>query len=370
MRLNFLTDFFSDIGNFFRSGSVLGIDIGTSAIKVVEVGKRGDALTLKNYGIIDTKNYLERQNQALQTSSLKISENDSAYLLGALLKEMKPSARIAVVSLPAFASFLTVLEMPFLSRAETDRAVAFQARQFIPVDVSEVYIEWFRTEEFQDERGNKSQRIMLVGIPKDVTARYKSVFEKARIKPVAFEVESVALVRSLDSRVGTTPVILVDMGAYATNIVVSENGVMKYGGDTDYGGIHLSHALARGLGVSVFRAEELKRRRGLLGSGGEIELSTSMLPFLDVIIQEVRHVKASYERRYGKALDRAILVGGGGNLAGLEKRVEDELGVKTTPPFKFSGLRYPTEIESISVSLTRNLSVAIGLAKKYFSDVA
>jgi len=370
MRINFVTDFFRDIANFFRSGSVLGIDIGTSAIKAVEVFKKGDALRLQNYAILETKSYLERQNRVIQTSSLKISENDGAYLLGALLREMKPSAGIAVASLPAFASFITVLEMPLLSKTETDRAVAFQARQFIPIDVQQVYIEWFRIEEFQDEGGNKSQRIMLLGIPKDIIARYKSVFKAAKIKIAAFEIESLALVRSLAPRADGAPTLIVDIGAYATNIIVSEGDIMRFGGETDYGGVHLSHALSRGLGVSVFRAEELKRRRGLIGSGGEIELSTSMLPFLDVIIQEVRHVKASYERRYGKVPGQAIFAGGGSNLLGLEKYIERELGVKAVFPPKLSGLSYIPEIEPISGPLTRSLGVAIGLAKKYFSDVA
>ncbi len=360
-------DFFRDIGNFFHSGSVLGIDIGTSAIKVVEVSKRGDTLALENYAILETKSYLERSNQAIQTSSLKISESDGAYLLETLLREMRPKAGVAIMSLPAFASFFAVLDMPLLSKIETDKAIAFQARQYIPLDVKEVYLEWFSIEESEDERGNKTQRLMLIGIPKDVIARYRAISKSARIKIVALEIESLALVRALSSYTNS-PTLFVDMGAQATNIMIGKGGVLEYNGQTDYGGVHLTHALAGGLGVSVMRAEELKRRRGLLGSEGEIELSTSMLSFLDVIIQEVRHVATSYERKYGKKIEKILLSGGGGNLQGIEKYVENQLKISVTLPSELAGLSYAPEIKPIEGTLTRELGVAIGLAKKYFSN--
>ena len=78
-------DFFSDIFNFLNAGTVLGVDIGTTSIKVVELSKKKNNFKLVNYGILETKNYLNQPNQVIQTSSLKLvdaySPNNSLAFL-------------------------------------------------------------------------------------------------------------------------------------------------------------------------------------------------------------------------------------------------------------------------------------------------
>ena len=78
MKLN-ISGFLGDIKNFFHGGKVLGIDIGTAAIKVIEVSKKGDRFQLLNYGLLQTKAYLEHPNQAIQTSSLKLPPRRSPF---------------------------------------------------------------------------------------------------------------------------------------------------------------------------------------------------------------------------------------------------------------------------------------------------
>src|SRR3989344_2284521 len=119
--MSFIDDFFGDIRNFFRGGTVLGVDIGTASIKAVELRKTGDRFALKNYGILETRDYLDHPNAAIQTSSLKISEKDAASALRLLLREMKSKTNLAVATLPTFATFTTTLDFPDLPREETEK---------------------------------------------------------------------------------------------------------------------------------------------------------------------------------------------------------------------------------------------------------
>ncbi|MFH0712845.1 MAG: pilus assembly protein PilM, partial [Candidatus Jorgensenbacteria bacterium] len=149
MRLGFF-DFFSDIANFLKAGSVLGVDIGTTSIKMAEVSRKGADFKLVNYGVLETKNYLEHPNQAIQTGSLEIVEREAVNLLNILLHEVKPKTKTVLVSIPVFSSFVVPLEMPLLPASETGKSVGFQAKQYIPLPPSAVSVDWIKVDEFEN----------------------------------------------------------------------------------------------------------------------------------------------------------------------------------------------------------------------------
>jgi Tfp pilus assembly PilM family ATPase len=103
-----------------------------------------------------------------------------------------------------------------------------------------------------------------------------------------------------------------------------------------------------------------------MGSGGETELSTLLAPFLDVIIQECRHVKDVYERRYRRTIERLYLTGGGANLPGIEKYFSEQIALPILLPPPLGGLSYNPELEPIAKNLSNELLVAVGAAQRYF----
>ncbi|MEK7506164.1 MAG: type IV pilus assembly protein PilM [Patescibacteria group bacterium] len=362
--LNPISNFFADISNFFGGRSVLGVDIGTASIKIAELSRKEERPVLTNYGILETKEYLTHSNQVIQSSSLKISEKETAETLKILLREMKTKSRIAVGSIPAFTAFTTMLEMPVLSPEETRKAVEFQAPQYIPLPMSEVILDWVKAGEYDNADRVRYQRIFLIGIPKEIIQRYKTIFREAGLKLVALEMDGLSIIRSLPAE---KPTLFVDLGAETTNIFLSEGADIFYSGQTDYGGIYLTQAIARSLGISVARAEELKRRRGLLSGGAESELSTLTQPFLDVIIQEVNHAKDAYERRYGKKVEKVSLIGGGANLLGITEHFGSQISVPIISQNLFRNVGYDIKLEPVIGKLNNELPVAIGLAERYFT---
>lgn len=366
MKLGIL-DFFQDISNFFRGGTVLGIDIGSASIKITELMKQGERFRLANYGILETKEYLEHPNKALQTNSLAIEEKKTIELLSMLLREVKPKTKLAVMSVPIFVAFSTVLDLPLFSRSETDKIVAFQAQQHVPIPIDQAFVEWFPIEEFESRQGQKYQRVFLVAIPKEALERYKNICKGAGLKLVALEVEAFPLHRVFQNFFTDATTLVVDIGALTTNFLVIGEKKVKYIGQTEYSGVYLTQALSNNLGVSMFRAEELKRRRGLTATGADSELSTLLLPFLDVIIQEARHAKDVYERRYGKKVEKLMLAGGGANLSGVEKYFVKQIGLQLAHHSVLMDTEYPVEIEPIVKSLNNELAISLGLARRYFS---
>lgn len=347
---------------------MLGVDIGTASIKAVELKKMGDRFALRNYGILETRDYLDHPNQAIQTSSLKISERDSASALKLLVREMKPKTNLAVATLPVFASFTTTLDFPELPPAETEKAIHFQAGQYIPLPISEVSLEWRRVGEYVDKEGKKHQRILLTAAPNDIVKSYERVYKLAGLRLVALEHESFSIARGLRGSLTDSTTLVVDIGAESTSAIVVEKGVIEYVGATDVSGIYLTQALSRSLEISMSRSEELKRRRGLLGTGAESELSTILLPFLDVIIQETRRVKDLYEAQFGKKVEKIAFVGGGANLQGMDKYFSAQLNLLLAQHSFISGLLHPKELLPAERDLDNRLLVAYGCAKRYFSN--
>lgn len=354
--------FFDSAKSFLGTQSSLGVDIGTTSIKIVEIGQGKDKPVLKNYGILETYNHLERANTAIQTSSLKIAESDTAELLKTLVKQARFSTKNVVASIPSFSAFVTLFELPKMADSEVSKTMNYQIGQYIPVPLDEVKIEWKKVGERQDEQGFSKQQILLISIPNDTVNKYKKIFKLAGLNLSSIEVESQSLIRAAAYDV-KEPTLVVDIGSRSSEILVVNGGEMKYSYQTDYSSSGFSYAIAKGLGISVRRADKLKKERGLLG-GDTSELSTLMIPHLDAIINEIKRAKNKYEQIFGNKISFVLLAGGGSKLLGIDKYFEAKLGLPTALSNPFSSLEYPSVLEPILKDIGSSFSVAIGLGLK------
>ena len=344
----------------FRPKSRLGIDIGTASMKAVELENSSRGLTLRNYGILESRGHLERLNYAIQTSSLKILEEETTELLRILLKELKPKTVEVAASLPAFSAFTTLLEMPVMSPEEISKTMPYQIKALIPLPLEEVSIDWLPIGQFEDEKGAQKQQVFLVAVPNEQIRKYQTIFQNVGLKLKVLEVETISLARVLTQG---DPVnsLIIDIGARSTAIAVAAAGNLKYSAQTDFSSNALTQAISRGLGITIPRAEELKKTRGLTGTGGEYEVSTLMMPYLDAILNEARRVKEVYEKNYEGKIERVIMSGGGANLLGLEKYIATELGLAVIKASPFGKIIVPPEIASLTADLGPTLAVALGL---------
>ncbi len=347
--------------------SYLGVDIGTTSIKIAEVKPGKHLPELVNYAVLEAGDYLGRSNSALQSSTLKLFDQEVIEFLKAALHRMKPASTEVIASLPVFSAFLTVLNFPDMTSAELEKTITFQAGQYIPLPISEVAIEWIKVGEFEDERGYKQQQVLLISVPQEQIAKYQKIFQEAGLTLRVLEIESLGLARAL---VGgdPTPTLIVDIGSRSTNISFVERGILRFNSQTDFAGASLTQALVASLNINPRRAEELKREKGIVATGADYELSTIMLPFLDVIINEVKKAHYGYKSQFPASapIERVVLAGGGSNLAGIDKYVAREMelsAVKATPLVRFE---YSPILEPVVGELNPLMSVALGLALREF----
>ncbi|MBI4160223.1 type IV pilus assembly protein PilM [Candidatus Wolfebacteria bacterium] len=350
----------------FGGKSCLGVDIGTTAIKIVEVGGSRAEPKLLNYGVLETHGYLTRQNAAIQTGGLKAIEDEAAALLGRLIKESGFRTRDAVAALPSFSAFITVFEIPEMPDADILKTLQFQIPQYIPIPPEEAVIDWLPVGERKDDQGLVKKQILLITVPKDAIERYKSIFRLAGLRLRVLEVESLSVIRAL-ARGDETPVIIVDIGSRSTNIAVTHKGFLLQNSQTDFAGASLTQAIANGLGITMKRAEELKRERGIRFTQENSELSTLTLPFLDAILNEVKRVRATFEKNAGVKIERIILAGGSANTVGLPDYFAKHLEIGADIANPFLVVRHDPALVPIAREIGPMLAVALGLGMREFS---
>ena len=202
----------------------LGVDVGTSSVKVVELERENEHLKLANYGIVDGSDFFRETLDGSNTPlGLKMSENDVAGVLKRLLESAHIKTRSAVMSIPIFSSFLTVMDLPNLSAKELESAVPFEARSYIPVPLAEVVLDWLiipadsasseLVSTTSEQKRNKIA-ILLIAVPKEVISKYQRIAAAAGLELKALESESFSLARSLVGADQGTVMLVDNQGRY------------------------------------------------------------------------------------------------------------------------------------------------------------
>lgn len=351
------------------SPSYLGVDIGTTSIKIVEVEGTSAGPRITNYAILESHSSLSRANTVFQTSTLKLFDKEVGEFLKAALKKMRPRTTEAVASLPGFAAFVTVLNFPAMSDEDIQKTMSFHAKQYIPLPLSEVAIDWMRVGEYKDEKGFRYEQIFLISVPQEQIRKYQAIFKEAGLVLRDLEIEGLSLTRALIGA-DTPPTCIIDIGSRATFIGITSEGQLKFAAQSDYAGASLTQALSESLNINPLRAEELKRERGISGTGPNRELSTIMVPFVDVILNEVRRVQYNYATQFPTApkIEQIILSGGGANLLGIEKYVSEQMGVPAAKANPFARFQRPDSLELLAGELNPLMSVSLGLTLRKFQE--
>jgi len=349
------------IFNFFKQNIFLGIDIGTTSIKLVELQKTKQKIELTNYGILEKYGHLERINDAIQTNSFKLLEESTALLLRQLIEKSKIKNQKTYMSLPSFSGFVSIIELPEMSNKELAKAVNFQAGQYIPMPLQETTLDWQII-----ERVNNKVIILLMAVPTDIVKRYVQSAELAKINLKGLELETVAIARLLGKKEKGV-VALVDIGGRSTSINIMENGALRTSHNVDTAGGDLTQVISSGLGINPLRAEELKRSYGLnIQSRGEIKITNLLTPLLDVIKRETEKAINNYFLRTKKKAEKVILTGGGANLQGLEDYYSKQLALPVVKgdPFSWGLISYNPNLAPVMKDIGSSLTSACAVVFK------
>lgn len=341
-----------------KSGYV-GIDIGGSSVKVVQLRQEKERPVLVSYGELKTAAYLKKTSETTPGAGgfLRFVDSDVAEMINDVIKESNVTSDQAVFSIPAVSSFIAMIDLPRLSEEEIEAAVPYEAKKYIPIPLSEISLDW----EIIDEGDDKKIKVLLVAVPREIINKYKRIGEVANLNVVALEVENFSAARSLVGR-DKTPTVIVNMGAQMTNVMIVDQGIVRLGNNIERGAAEISRTLSRSLSIDQDRADELKLKVGLSDRPEEKEVVDVIMPLVDFLFHEVLRVVNSYNRASSRKVERVILAGGGANLNGLVNYVTKLMGLETVKANPFSKVVYPAFMQPILREAGPNFVVAVGLA--------
>lgn len=360
-----------------KAPSVLGIDIGSSAIKIVQLRKRLGKVQLETYGELALGPYGGVEiGQATKLSTENLVEAMTDLMAE---KEVNLTTNSAGMAIPFSSSLMSIIEMPLVSYQQLSMMIPLEARKYIPVPISEVTLDWsvIPKEEVETEdeetirKGDpikvKKTDILLVAIHNETLAQYQEIIKKTGLQSSFFEIEIFSTMRAVLEE-DTTPVMIFDMGAASTKLYIVERGVVRLSHTINRGSQDITLNISKSLGIPVKEAEIIKRSAGVLAD--EVaDIRAIVHLSLDFIFSEANQVVLNYQRKYNKTIGKIVLVGGGSALKGLADLAQTSFQTPVVAGNPFAKTEAPAFLEKILRETGPEFAVAVGIALRKIQEL-
>ncbi len=349
-----------------RATSMLGIDIGSSSIKIVQLRREHGKAVLETYGAVSLGPYAKVDiGRATQ-----LPPDMLAQALKDVLHEANATATDAGFSIPYSASLVSMIKLPAAAEGKLEQIVPLEARKYIPVPLTEVQLDWTQVSGGSGDAAAGSGvdgniEIMLVAIHKNTLEKYRTIATDSALHLSFFEIEAFSAVRaSLES--GIAPVAVVDIGAATTKCYAVERGIVRESHLINHGGQELTLVSSRALNITVAQAEEHKLRMGL-GVAGQASESDgmerqSLALTLAPLFTDIGGVITSFEERLGAAMNAVVFTGGGSSLKGFVAYAQARLRAEVRISDPFSKTETPAFLTDLLRETGPEFAVAVGLA--------
>jgi type IV pilus assembly protein PilM len=358
------------LGSFTSGkGSVIGVDIGSSSVKIVQLSRKGGKVILDTYGALALGPYSGIEvGRATMLPPEKIGD-----VLKDLFREATATSRNSGIAIPLASSLVTMIEMPALPDKELGQMIPIEARKYIPVPISEVMLDWWvipkndeKTTSYMSgaESGatkGKMLDVLLVVILNDSLTKQQTIVKSSGLVAGFYEIEIFSTIRSvLDG--GMQPVMVVDFGAASTKLYVIERGVVRVSHTVSKGSQDITLVLANALGISIAEAENMKRVNGLLGEYNGQKFKNIADIVLKFIFSEANTVLLNYEKKFGRNVGKAVLTGGGSTLKGVLEVAKSVFETDVVLGDPFSKVQTPAFMDPVLKQVGPEFAVAVGLA--------
>jgi len=371
-----------------------GLDISDLSLKVAKLKKRQGDLSLMSFGEGNIPpGVIEGGEIKDETTLAKIIQETIRKTKGAKIKTKE-----AIVSLPEEKAFLQVIQIPRMTEEELKKAVRFEAENYIPLPLEEVYLDFQIAKPLSNHLDHID--VLIAALPKKTVDPYVSSIKKAGLIPQVFEIESQAISRALvKNEISPSPVLLIDLGATRTSFIIFSGYSLRFTSSIPVSSRKFTEAISEALNVDFVTAEKLKKQYGLETSEkirlrkkpGEVKFEkeiiedkkifNAVIPALIDLVEQIKkhinyyqthasheHLQSENESHPGKGVAKIFLSGGGANLKGLPDILSLELGIpveKGNPWINI--LPEPLkEVPELSYEKSLSFATALGLALRSY----
>ena len=371
--MSFGFSFKNALSGFFKhSESVLGIDIGSSSIKLVQLRKKDNRAVLETYGELALGPYA---GLAIgQATNLSVEK--TAEALRDLFREASVTAKVAAFSLPLRSSLLSVIELPAYKEEQINRMVPLEARKHIPVPIAEVNLDWWvipkhdlqspssapeGATEDKPASGQEHTEVLLVAIHKTAVKHWQDISTAMSLDSRTFEIETFSAMRSVLAR-DISAMALLDVGASTSKLTIVDYGIVRVSHVINRGAQDITLAIATSKSLPFGEAEKVKRKNDptTVGSASSI---------LEQIFYEANAVVEEYQKKNARLVTKVVCTGGGVLTTGFIETSGKHFQSEVIIGNPFAKVDTPAFMAPILAQAGPEFAVALGLALHELEEV-
>jgi type IV pilus assembly protein PilM len=345
-----------------KSKPILGLDISSTSVKLLELGRRGNRYRLEGYAVKTLPLGAVVENNINEVGTV-------ADIVQQAVRQSRCKAKNAAVAVAGSTVITKVIEMPAgNSDDELETLVSIEADQHIPYALDEVAIDF----EVQGESQNNPDQIkvLLAACRRENVELRASVVDQANLVPKIVDVEAYTIERAysliaeqLEDQAQEL-VAIIDIGATTTTLSVLMNGGIIYTREQLFGGKHLTEEIQQRYGLS-FEEADLAKKQGGLPDDYESEI---LMPFKELVEQQInRSLQFFLSSSQYNQVDHIVLAGGIASIEGLSDLVEERLGTQVSIANPFADMSVSSKIDAATLANDApSLMIAVGLAMRSF----
>jgi len=359
-----------------KKNHLVGLDIGSHSIKLVEIEDTKKGRILKNFGIIGLP-----QEAIVEGTIKEIGIVSSA--IKTLYKNLKVKNKNVVTSISGYSVIVKKISIPKKDEAELETSIQDEAEQYIPFDINDVNLDYEvltllaaseKKGEEESEKGDKGiMDVMLVAAKKDIVEDYVSLLHLTGLSPAILDVDAFALQNAFELCTGNVSgcYAIVNVGAEELGINAIKDGISIFTRDSSYGGYQINEAIMSKFDVPYDEAEKIKLGGGKLETKERGMLEEVFTSVVSGWVNEIKRALDFLATTYpDQAIEKIYISGGSCRIPGFQKYLEMETDIPVEELNPFANLQISEKVfdPKYLSYMAPQAVVAVGLALRSIGD--
>jgi type IV pilus assembly protein PilM len=336
--------------------SFFGLDIGTTAIRIVELRGNGAVKNLVKYAYVPV-------DSRIVLSDSKADQQKLAQIIKDLLAQAHMTTRNVAVGIPSQRVFTAVVDFDRVPANELSKAIKYQADSLIPTPLEKSKIDWAV---IGDSPKDKTKvEVLLSSVENDFVEKRLDMLESTGLNVIAFEPDNLALTRALIGQDGNAPQMVLDIGSKSTDLVVTMNGSPRLTRSIPTGAEAIVRSAAQNLNIDDKQARQFVFKFGLGKDKLEGRIYDAIIGTVDILTGEIdKSIKFFQSRYVDTPVARIIVTGGASALPEFPLYLANKFGVEVEIGNAWRNVSFSPERQNELLAVSNHFGVAAGLAER------
>jgi type IV pilus assembly protein PilM len=333
----------------------VGLDIGTSAVRVVQLRSAGKTKVLLKHGSMPL-------DPKLLMSESKADQQRIGTSIVDLLGQLGITTKHVAVGLPSGRVFTTIVDLDNLKQDELNKTIQFQADSLIPTPLSQSKIDWKLIG--ASPRDPAKVEVLLSSVTNEFIEARLDMLESVGLNVIAFEPDTIALSRSLLDTSSMKAQLLLDVGVRTTDLVITLNGLPRLTRSIPYGTEAIIRSAEQTLSLDAKQAAQFVFKFGLVKDKLEGQIYNAIIGTVDMLNGEVEKSVKFFQDRYKTGVDRIIVTGDAAALPEFPQALANKFATNVEIGNSWRNVMVPPELQQQLAAATNHFAVASGLAQR------